>query len=414
MSIIYISSRGVAGPQGIQGDPGAGVINWLGVWDSGTTYEINDAVSYQGSSYICLVQHSNQVPPNPTYWGVLAEVGDTGATGLTGDTGLGITWLGDWDSGDPYVVNDAVVLDGTSYICIQDHTNQQPPNVAYWNILAQKGGTGATGNTGATGARGLTWRNAWNSITAYAVDDAVQYNGSAYICLQAHTNQFPTNPTYWSLLASKGDTGTTGDTGLTGAAGADGQGFTWRGSWSGAITYAPYDVVEFDGSSYNCILGHTNQTPPNPTYWETMAQAGEDGSGGGGSGEGLVTEAENTNAGSISKCRVVYISGVEEVDLARANNTTTAKAFGLVADNSISASVSGNIQISGILEATTGQWDTVTGQSGGLTSGAIYYLSSATAGAMTTTAPVSGFIVELGKALSTTKFDLTIRRPIRL
>jgi hypothetical protein len=39
--------------------------------------------------------------------------------------------------------------------------------------------------------------------------------------------------------------------------------------------------------------------------------------------------------------------------------------------------------------ATTGQWDAVTGGSGGLTPGVYYYVSAATAGLLTTTAPTT-------------------------
>ena len=34
------------------------------------------------------------------------------------------------------------------------------------------------------------------------------------------------------------------------------------------------------GSSYICIAAHTNQTPPNATYWNLVAQKGTDGAGG--------------------------------------------------------------------------------------------------------------------------------------
>lgn len=65
-----------------------------------------------------------------------------------------IEWRGAWSNATAYAVNDAVAEAGTSYICIQAHTNQQPPNAAYWDVLAAKGATGPTGATGATGATG--------------------------------------------------------------------------------------------------------------------------------------------------------------------------------------------------------------------------------------------------------------------
>jgi len=134
-----------------------------------------------------------------------------------------------------------------------------------------------------------------------------------------------------------------------------------------------------------------------------------------GSGTSVNADVENDNAGSIVIGQVVYISGAASVDLAQANAIGTAQAFALVQDTSISSGVSGFVQLEGILEATTGEWDAVTGQVGGLTIGSTYYLSTTVAGGLTTVAPTSsGLVVQVGKALSTTRFDISIRRPIRL
>jgi hypothetical protein len=58
----------------------------------------------------------------------------------------------------------------------------------------------------------LTWRGAWLGSTAYAINDAVHYNGSAYVAVAASTNQAPGNGGAWSLLAQKGDQGPAGNT----------------------------------------------------------------------------------------------------------------------------------------------------------------------------------------------------------
>jgi hypothetical protein len=54
-------------------------------------------------------------------------------------------------------VNNAVAYNGSSYIAIQAGTNHQPDiSSSYWTLLAQVGTTGATGATGATGPTGAT------------------------------------------------------------------------------------------------------------------------------------------------------------------------------------------------------------------------------------------------------------------
>jgi hypothetical protein len=34
-------------------------VNWRGAWTTSTAYQINDAVSFSGSSYICVVAHTS-------------------------------------------------------------------------------------------------------------------------------------------------------------------------------------------------------------------------------------------------------------------------------------------------------------------------------------------------------------------
>src|SRR5881296_125390 len=68
-----------------------------------------------------------------------------------------MTWQGTWSGSTPYAVNDAVAYNGTSYLSIQAGTNHQPDTITgFWSELAQKGDTGATGATGATGPQGPT------------------------------------------------------------------------------------------------------------------------------------------------------------------------------------------------------------------------------------------------------------------
>lgn len=70
---------------------------------------------------------------------------------------------------------------------------------------------------------GIIWKGAWSNSTAYAVNDAVSYNGSSYIALANNTNLVPDmNPAIWDLLAQKGDTGLAGPEGPAGAQGPAG------------------------------------------------------------------------------------------------------------------------------------------------------------------------------------------------
>lgn len=67
----------------------------------------------------------------------------------------GLNWHGAWSSGHAYAVDDAVSHDGASYMCTAAHTNQEPPNAAYWDVLAAKGDTGSAGAQGPAGPQGI-------------------------------------------------------------------------------------------------------------------------------------------------------------------------------------------------------------------------------------------------------------------
>lgn len=129
-----------------------------------------------------------------------------------------------------------------------------------------------------------------------------------------------------------------------------------------------------------------------------------------------VIEQTNSNAAAIVIGAPVYNDGAGTVDLAQADALATVEVLGLVKDTSIAIAGAGYIQTDGVLEATTGEWDAVTGGTGGLTAGSVYYLDPDTPGMLTTTAPstVGDFVVRIGKAISTTQMEITIDQPIEL
>jgi hypothetical protein len=129
----------------------------------------------------------------------------------------------------------------------------------------------------------------------------------------------------------------------------------------------------------------------------------------------LTDNFTNAQGSTIVIGRAVYAhTTTDQVKLANANSGTTAQVIGLVQATSIANAASGAIAFSGIMSATTGQWDVVTGQSGGLTPGAMYFLSNSTDGALTTTAPSTGYICPIGRALSTTKMALRFDPTVQL
>jgi hypothetical protein len=65
---------------------------------------------------------------------------------------------------------------------------------------------------------GLNWRGPWAASTVYAVNDAVQYNGSSYVAQFVNSDATFT-PSNWQLLAAQGGVGPQGPQGLQGTQG---------------------------------------------------------------------------------------------------------------------------------------------------------------------------------------------------
>jgi len=121
----------------------------------------------------------------------------------------------------------------------------------------------------------------------------------------------------------------------------------------------------------------------------------------------------NGEAAAIAIGQAVYVSGAGAVKKALANAVATKDVLGLVLDTTIASAGVGNIAVEGIVTATTAQWDAVTGQTGGLTAGAAYFLDNVTTGKITTVAPTSGFLARVGLAISTTQFKIGVAPPVQ-
>ncbi len=102
-----------------------------------------------------------------------------------------------------------------------------------------------------------TWKNLWASGTAYLKDDVVNYNGSSYVCITAHTassnfytdllkqdlvNNVPTP--FWVKMT---------------------EGYVWSGPWTPNTSYQIGDIVSVNGNVYICITVHTSGIDLIPT-----------------------------------------------------------------------------------------------------------------------------------------------------
>ena len=63
-----------------------------GAYAAGTDYAVGDSVDYNGSSYVMYADAAaGTLPTDTTKWQVLANKGDTGATGSAGDNPMTVS-----------------------------------------------------------------------------------------------------------------------------------------------------------------------------------------------------------------------------------------------------------------------------------------------------------------------------------
>jgi len=138
-------AKGQEGPQGPKGNTGADGVGVENIVNNGEgTFTVNLT---NGESYIT----DNFTGPR----GEQGEQGPQGIQGLSGTPGIGVEWVGEWDSAVLYAKYDAVGYQGSSYISKQNsNTNHLPTDTNWWDLWVEKGNTGATGAAGADGADG--------------------------------------------------------------------------------------------------------------------------------------------------------------------------------------------------------------------------------------------------------------------
>lgn len=146
------------GSQGEQGVDGVGIQSVLNNPDGTLTIILTN-----GQTYTTL----NLTGPQGIQ-GEQGPQGIQGVTGDTGPAGAGVQWKGEWSSSITYIQNDAVAYQGSSYISKQDaNTNHVPTDIAWWDLWAEKGDTGAQGIQGIQGPQGEPGGLAWGTAVSY-------------------------------------------------------------------------------------------------------------------------------------------------------------------------------------------------------------------------------------------------------
>jgi hypothetical protein len=105
----------------------------------------------------------------------------------------------------------------------------------------------------------FNWKGAWNSGTAYVIDDVVSLSGSSYVCIQAGTNQNPASASaYWEQMSSAGTNG------------ADGTDLTTTLTTQGDLVYRDGSGLQRLGAGTTGQVLQTGGSGANPS-WGTVS-----------------------------------------------------------------------------------------------------------------------------------------------
>ena len=99
----------------------------------------------------------------------------------------------------------------------------------------------------------------------------------------------------------------------------------------------------------------------------------------------------------VPSCYAVCIKSNGKFIPAQTDTVQHATVLGLTIEE-VAANAVGTIQTFGLFPTTEANWDRVTGQSGGLTPGLVYYLNVHDPGKISLVPPTSKFLVVVGKA----------------
>lgn len=145
---------------------------YKGAWSSGAAYDFLDMVIKDGSSYLCIAEDgapAGTAVTNTTYWGQVAQKGDTGAQGPKGDTGATGPQGPKGDKGDKGATG-ATGPQGPSGV----YTGPLKPTSAYWRGAVWAKVSGYNGYNPCLPTGG-TW--VFVFLNASSSDDILDYIG---------------------------------------------------------------------------------------------------------------------------------------------------------------------------------------------------------------------------------------------
>ena len=187
-------------------------LSFIGDWTTVTDYNLGDIAKYNGSLWVCTVNHnSTNFAVDISNWTTFSETA---------------SYVGDWASATNYTSGAIVSYNGNAHKCIVAHISQGSleDTSANWELYRH----------------GYYWAGEWITAITYKLNDLVKYGGSVFRCSETHTsaNVFDDTKFVIEVFGSEFD-----------------------GTWSGSTYYNVGDIVRHQGFAYYAVNNNISSLP---------------------------------------------------------------------------------------------------------------------------------------------------------
>lgn len=219
----------------------------------------------------------------PTTGLVSLVAGHTGAINSINSQLADISTTPAYSGTETYSKSDMVTYNGGLYCALQTTTGNLPTNVAYWEKVGDYTSLGE-----AVAAQAVILNDHETRIDTAEGDIVAEVTTRETLATQlrgSYTGTVLDSLTSGLLYSERTARSTADGTQVTRLEGLEAtagdttaaiqieqmvRATTTGPNWNITATYAAGNVVVYAAALYQCILGHTNKTPPNATYWKPV------------------------------------------------------------------------------------------------------------------------------------------------
>jgi hypothetical protein len=209
---------------------------WKDQWSASEVYNKDDVIYYQGSSWVCVRQHtSSTFAADQAY----TAPGDTDPSPAWRKMTDGQTFAGEWTADTQYDPGMLIKVGGNVYLCVtaQISSTNFNSDTIYWELFAV----------------GSNFRNTWSAATRYRVGDVIRYNSYTYQCTLEHVSGSISEGVVVGNNNTQDDS--TAETWSVAV-----ENYTYVGSYQASTRYRENDLVKYGGSILKCIVEHTSSS----------------------------------------------------------------------------------------------------------------------------------------------------------